>query len=66
VVTLSFSGSKAIVSGFLFALDSALFGIDTIPSTLEPSAPKKGAFKAQSQAIVHYLNHDGYILSRPN
>jgi hypothetical protein len=31
-----------------------------------PSAPKKGRLKAQSQAIVHYRNHDGYNLSLPN
>jgi hypothetical protein len=30
------------------------------------SRPQKGAFKAQSQAIYHYMNHDGFNYSRPN
>jgi hypothetical protein len=38
----------------------------TNPNSKTAGRPQKGAFKAQSQAIYHYLNHDGYIFSRPN
>jgi hypothetical protein len=44
LVTLSFSGGRAIVSGFLFALDFVLFGVDTIALlwNRRPSKKEKG------------------------
>jgi hypothetical protein len=52
---------------FFFLLDSLLSYLIYVLILLDSKLPireyrrrpQKGAFKAQSQAIYHYLNHDG-------